>query len=112
MAFQRGIDGSEPLRPEPVTRLGGTEAERRDARTSRLAEGTLACPRCDAPVALTAGPVTPGDPLACPVCDHAAAVREFLSLAPPTRPARVQVRLVAPAAGRPRRGPRPARSAR
>jgi hypothetical protein len=29
------------------------------------------------------------------VCDHAAPVRDFLSLGEPTRPARVQVRIVA-----------------
>ena len=40
----------------------------------------------------------PADGLACPVCDHAAAVRDFLSLSQPTRPARVLVRLVRPAA--------------
>jgi hypothetical protein len=27
----------------------------------------------------------------CPVCDHAGAVRDFLSLAAPSRPARVRV---------------------
>jgi hypothetical protein len=112
MAFQRGIDGPEPLRPEPVARLAGAQEERRDARTWRLAEGTLACPACDAPVALTAGPVAPAAPLACPVCAHGGAVRDFLSLAPPTRPARVQVRLSGIALGRRDRGPRVARSPR
>jgi hypothetical protein len=43
--------------------------ERRTAESTRLAGGTLACPRCDAPVAL-AGPVAPADPLACPFCAH------------------------------------------
>ena len=33
-------------------------------------------------------------PLGCPYCDHTAAVRDFLSLASPTRPARVAVRVV------------------
>ncbi|MGB7161269.1 MAG: hypothetical protein WBD40_24640, partial [Tepidisphaeraceae bacterium] len=52
-----------------------------------------ACPRCDAPVAL-GGPVSPADPLGCPFCGHDGAVRDFLSLAAPTRPTRVVVRIV------------------
>ncbi len=67
--------------------------EHRLARSSRVATGTLACPRCDAPVALAAGPVAPRDALACPFCAHAGAVRDFLSLAPPSRPTRVVVRI-------------------
>jgi hypothetical protein len=94
VSFQNGIDGSEPARPQPVTRLAGARADDLVARTGHLASGTLACPRCDAPVALDAGPATPADPLGCPYCDHTAAVRDFLSLASPTRPARVAVRVV------------------
>src|SRR3954465_12816786 len=67
--------------------------ERRTAAATRLGGGTLACPRCDAPVAL-AGPVAPADALRCPFCAHAAPVRDFLSLAAPSRPARVEVRVV------------------
>lgn len=67
--------------------------ERRPAAATRVATGTIACPRCDAPVAL-AGPVAPAAPLACPYCAHAAPVRDFLSLAAPSRPARVAVRVV------------------
>ena len=66
--------------------------ERRTADATRLGSGTLACPRCDAPVA-PPGPVAPGDGLACPYCAHSGAVRDFLSLAPPSRPARVEVRV-------------------
>jgi hypothetical protein len=90
MAFQGGIDG------EPVRRVGdlAAELERRKATQGHLGAGTLACPRCDAPVALGAGWVAPADPLACPYCGHAAAVRDFLSLGQPTRPARVVVRVV------------------
>jgi hypothetical protein len=66
--------------------------ERRTADATRLGSGTLACPRCDAPVAL-AGPVAPADALVCPYCAHYGAVRDFLSLAPPSRPARVEVRV-------------------
>lgn len=94
MSFQNGIDGSEPARPQPVTRLAGARSDALVARSGHLASGTLACPRCDAPVALGAGPATPSDPLGCPYCDHTAAVRDFLSLASPARPARVAVRVV------------------
>ena len=38
--------------------------------------------------------VTPAEPLACPFCAHAGAVRDFLSLRAPTRPAHVEVRVV------------------
>jgi hypothetical protein len=92
VSISRGFD-SEPVRPDPVGRMSGTEEERRVTRTTRLATGTLACPRCDAPVALP-GPVAPADALRCPYCRHAGAVRDFLSLAAPTRPARVAVRVV------------------
>ena len=40
------------------------------------------------------GAVSPADPVACPFCDHGGAVRDFLSLADPARPARVAVRVV------------------
>jgi hypothetical protein len=92
MAFQRGIDGSEPLRPEPVGRVGGAHEERRAREAGSLGTGTLACPRCDAPVA-PLGTMAPADGLGCPFCGHAGAVRDFLSLATPTRPARVRVRV-------------------
>jgi hypothetical protein len=93
VSISRGFD-SEPVRPDPVGRMSGTEEERRVTRTSRVATGTLACPRCDAPVALAAGPAAPADPLGCPFCAHTATVRDFLSLGDPTRPARVAVRVV------------------
>lgn len=88
MAFFRSTDGAGPVRPDPV---GGTREERRSTRSDRLALATLACPSCDAPVHLGPRPLAPAAPLACPICDHAAAVRDFLSLASPTRPARVEV---------------------
>ena len=75
---------------EPVERI--IHEERRRARTSHVAHGTLACPGCDAPVAL-AHAVSPTDALACPYCDRAGPVRDFLSLASPARPARVEVRI-------------------
>jgi hypothetical protein len=94
VAFQRGIDGSDPVRPGPVARLADTREARRPGRAWRLGTGTLACPRCDAPVALAPGSVAPADPLGCSFCGHGGAVRDFLSLAEPTRPARVEVRVV------------------
>lgn len=70
--------------------------ERRVARTGIVAVGTLACPECDAPVALGGMRVTPSDPLLCPFCAHHAPAREFLSLDAPVRPARVAVRVTLP----------------
>jgi hypothetical protein len=98
VTLSRGIDGSDPARGDRIGRLAGTQEERRVARSSVLAAGTLACPRCDAPVALPAERVAPADRIACPYCAHAAHVRDFLSLEAPTRPARVVVRVVLPAA--------------
>jgi len=96
VSIERGFD-SGPVRPDPVGRMAGTEEERRVSRSTRIATGTLACPRCDAPVA-PAGPLAPADRIACPYCAHAAHVRDFLSLDAPTRPARVVVRVVLPVA--------------
>lgn len=94
MAFLRSNDDADPVaRPN-----GPHHVERRISYSTRLATGTLACPVCDAPVALLDGPVTPAQDLACPYCDHEAAVRDFLSLKPPTRPTRVHVRVVTRAA--------------
>ena len=92
MTFLRGMDDAEPVGPG----TGTHEQEHRVARAGLLAVGTLACNRCDAPVALAAGPTSPADPIACPFCRHRALVRDFLSLGAPTRPARVEVRVRAP----------------
>jgi hypothetical protein len=59
-----------------------------------LATGTLACPVCDAPVAPGSAALSPAQWVACPFCTHAGAVREFLTLGEPTRPARVTVRVL------------------
>jgi hypothetical protein len=88
VGFFRSIDGDEPIRPH-----SGMEEERKATNTRTMAVGTLACPACDAPVA-PIGPLTPSQPLACPFCAHEARVRDFLSLATPTRPARVVVRVI------------------
>jgi DNA-directed RNA polymerase subunit RPC12/RpoP len=92
MAFEREVDGTDPLRSRAAAPL---REVRYDARSGRLATGTLACPECDAPVALGERRLSPDHPLGCPYCGHAAALRDFLSLAEPTRPARVEVRVVA-----------------
>jgi hypothetical protein len=102
VGLHRGIDGSEPVQPGSDERV--VHEERRIAHSAVVAVGTLACPSCDAPVALP-GPVAPRDPLGCPFCDHGAPARDFLSLAQPTRPTRVVVRITSPepaAAWRPR----------
>ena len=75
-----------------------THRERRIEEAGHLAVGTLACPSCDAPVAPGDAPLSPADPLACPYCGRDGAVRDFLSLTSPARPARVVVRVVLRAA--------------
>jgi hypothetical protein len=91
VSLRGSIDGPESVRPESEGRL--VHEERRVVRSGVVAHGTLACPSCDAPVALGGARVTPPDPIDCPFCDHRAAAREFLSLRTPGRPARVAVRL-------------------
>jgi hypothetical protein len=91
MALERGIGGSEPVRPGSEAKV--VHEERRVAQSTIVAVGTLACPECDAPVALGERRIAPPDPLACPFCDHRSAARDFLSLRAPTRPARVAVRV-------------------
>jgi hypothetical protein len=76
--------------------------ERRTSRSRRLCEGTLACPRCDAPIATGGEALALTERLACPFCRHQAPTRDFLSLATPTRPARVVVRATWPV-GQPNR---------
>jgi hypothetical protein len=76
---------------DPIRSPRGPEELRRVGRSTVLATGTLACPECDAPVAPGTRPLTPSDALACPYCGCRGAVRDFLSLAAPARPARVVV---------------------
>jgi hypothetical protein len=91
MTFQRGIDGSDPMRAQPISARADAHEDRR-ASPWRVASGTLACPRCDAPVALGGRAVSLTEDLHCPFCRHVAPVRDCLSLAAPSRPARVEVR--------------------
>ncbi len=93
VTFQPGIDGSDPPRAQPMTARAGSYEDRRAAGPWRLGPGTLACPRCDAPVSLGGQVVKLTEHLDCPFCRHAAPVRDFLSLATPARPARVEVRM-------------------
>lgn len=74
-------------------RRADTVEERRSVRSDIVAAGTLACRRCDAPVYTGGRPLALTDTLACPFCAHRAPAREFLSLARPTRPAHVVVRV-------------------
>jgi hypothetical protein len=69
---------------------------RRDSRTVTLCHGTLACARCDAPIATGGAALSTTSRLVCPFCAHGGPLRDFLSLAVPTRPARVAVRITLP----------------
>jgi len=63
--------------------------ERRAVRTTRLCSGTLACPSCDAPIAVGPDGLPVTAIICCPYCHRGGPLREFLSLSHPTRPARV-----------------------
>jgi hypothetical protein len=89
MAFERTGEGAGPLRRGTDTH----HAEYRVARSGVVASGTFACPHCDAPVPPHV-PVTPATLLICPFCLRSGRGRDFLSLAAPTRPARVHVRVI------------------
>jgi hypothetical protein len=60
-------------------------------RPGVLAEGTLACPGCDAPVVPPEGRTPLTAEVACPYCGRFGPLRDFLSLETPTRPTRVLV---------------------
>jgi len=72
------------------------EEKRKATRSSVLGTGTLACHRCDAPIDSGSSPLTLAEPLVCPFCAARGPVRDFLSLATPTRPAHVVVRVALP----------------
>jgi hypothetical protein len=71
--------------------------ERRATSSDRLCGGTLACDRCDVPIDPGSDPISLGQTLTCPYCRRRGPARDFLSLAEPTRPARVAVRISRPA---------------
>jgi hypothetical protein len=100
MGQQDGTEGA--VRPDTSALYSGSVAfdrgiehvdlDPRINRVRRLGAGTLACPGCDAPVGI-GGAMRPHDTLSCPYCGQRGALREFLSLAAPTRPARVEIRV-------------------
>jgi hypothetical protein len=76
----------------PDVRVAGlVEEHRRAGATTRLGVGSVACPACDAPVSVGSAPVSPAAAAFCPFCGATGALRDFLSLAQPTRPARVVI---------------------
>ena len=78
MAFERDGIEHEEIRP---------------GHSGLIAVGTLACSRCDAPVSPGDRALRVTDAIECPYCGAFGRVRDFLSLAAPTRPARVEIRL-------------------
>ncbi|HWH94519.1 MAG TPA: hypothetical protein VNT03_11720 [Baekduia sp.] len=74
----------------------GAEEIRQVTRTTTLGVGTLACPACDAPVSPGPHRLSPSCALHCPFCGHPGAVRDFLTLGAPTRPAHVVVKVTTP----------------
>jgi hypothetical protein len=91
MSLRGPLDGSEPIRLEPLTQPVGPQERRRTHDRSRLASGTLACPSCDAPVVAGLGATSVSARLTCGFCDYASVLRDFLTLGEPTRPTRVSV---------------------
>ncbi len=95
MSFLRGLGSPGLGEPDAGSRQIQQEL-RRTVRDDRLGTGTLACRRCDAPVAIGEEPVVLTASLTCPYCDHQGPVRDFLSLKRPTRPTRVVIRVALP----------------
>jgi hypothetical protein len=89
VSLHRPADGSGPL--DPASRGSTSHEERRDSRSTKLASGSLACPRCDAPPLPPLQTLLPADRIACGFCLHEAPVREFLTLGDPVRPTVVAV---------------------
>jgi hypothetical protein len=87
VSWERHSDGGDPIWGERTVHV-----EHR-LRSQVIATGTLACPRCDAPVSPPGRGLSLTEPLLCPFCLFDGIARDFLSLAVPTRPARVEVRI-------------------
>ena len=98
MGALRGEDSRFSATRPSARLVRAYDEQRLSNRTGRLGTGSLACPRCDAPVLIGPEPRSPGSPTACPFCEHGGPLREFLSLEQPTRPARVIVRVARPPA--------------
>jgi hypothetical protein len=97
VSFLRGIgDSGHNTAGAPARFIRPTVHLRRDTRTAHLCHGTLACARCDAPIATAGATLSMTSQLVCPFCAHRGPLRDFLSLAVPTRPARVAVRITLP----------------
>jgi hypothetical protein len=97
VSFLRGFDGSaHNTAGNPARWVRPDGHLRRDTRSAGLTEATLACARCDAPVSPGERGLSLTEHLVCPFCAHRAPVRDFLSLARPTRPAHVVVRVSFP----------------
>lgn len=95
MSLFRGIDPAEyerGARAQPAV-----EEKRKATRSGVLGTGTLACHRCDAPIDPGPTPLSLAESLACPFCAARGPVRDFLSLAVPTRAAHVVIRVTLPA---------------
>lgn len=92
----RGIDPSSEsergARAQPAL-----EERRKATRSGVLGTGTLACHSCDAPIDPGPRPLSLTESLMCPFCATRGAVRDFLSLSTPTRPAHVVIRVALPA---------------
>jgi hypothetical protein len=90
--FMRSTGGSRHNATGVERRFAAAREEhRRIAPADRLGAGSLACPSCDAPVSIGPAALTPASPLSCPFCARSGPLRDFLSLALPTRPARVTI---------------------
>jgi hypothetical protein len=101
MSSLRGIGRSLPGGESSSERATVAYEQKRPAiSSSRLGVGTLACARCDAPIAIGPEPLSTRAHLTCPYCENQGPVRDFLSLSSPTRPARVVVRVAQPAGRR------------
>jgi hypothetical protein len=93
VTVHREIEGAHPVRPQPVERLAGRHERSQAVSWLHVATGTLACPACDAPLLPSPRGMSPRDLISCGFCQHVGAVGDSLSLAEPTRPTRVAVRV-------------------